>query len=215
LKSLYAKTLTIHNRSRGGGRGDNLKYQSMENTLEILSNPKYQMFFGLLISLPIIGLFIWSGRRGKKHWKEVYKCDDPNVPDVRKSWCRACKGHHGTKSYGWGNRTTYHCTSCGSSDVSTPSPITIWTRLLYFSPAPILMLLILIGQIYMANSFEGKISKIDVWVLSIKNPFYISQAIFLVFGFIFYKFFKNKLIFRNDWLNWAKDRGYDEHSENK
>ena len=67
----------------------------------------------------------------------------------------------------------------------------------------------------MANSFEAKISKIDYWVLSIKNPFYISQAIFLVFGFIFYKFFKNKLIFRNDWLNWAKDRGYDEYPENK
>ena len=28
--------------------------------------------------------------------------DDPNVPDVRKPWCRSCKGHHGTKSSGHG-----------------------------------------------------------------------------------------------------------------
>ena len=142
--------------------------------------------------------------------------DDLNVPDVRKPWCRSCKGHHGTKSSGHGYNKSYSiCISCGSSDVSKPSPITIWTRLKHFSFAPILMLLTLIGQIYMANSVEAKISKIDYWVLSIKNPFYGFQAIFLVFGFIFYKFCKNKVMFRNDWLNWAKDRGYDEHSENK
>ena len=144
--------------------------------------------------------------------------DDPNVPDVRKPWCRVCKGHHGTKTR-HGSRWDYShsvCFSCGSSDVRTPSPITIWTRLGQFSFIPIAMLLTLIGQIYLANSFEAKVSKIDYWALSIKNPFYWFQAIFLVLGYLLYKLgYKPKVITRNDWLNWAKDRGYDEHSENK
>ena len=143
--------------------------------------------------------------------------DDPNVPDVRKPWCRSCKGHHGTKSSGFGYNNTYAiCISCGSSDVRTPSPITIWTRLGQFSFIPIAMLLTLIGQNYLANSFEAKVLKLDYWELSIKNPFYWFQAIFLVLGYLLYKLgYKPKVITRNDWLNWAKDRGYDEHSENK
>ena len=143
--------------------------------------------------------------------------DDPNVPNVRKPWCRSCKGHHGTKSSGHGYYYRHSvCFSCGSSDVRTPSPITIWTRLGQFSFIPIAMLLTLIGQNYLANSFEAKVLKLDYWELSIKNPFYSIQPITLVLGYLLYKLgYKPKVITRNDWLNWAKDRGYDEHSENK
>ena len=142
--------------------------------------------------------------------------NDPNVPDVRKPWCRVCKGHHRTKSPFYSHRGTYETCIICKSLVYTPSPITIWTKLLYFSPAPIAILLVLIGQNYLANSFEAKYLKLDYWALSIKNPFYVSQAIFLVMGFLSYKLgYKPKVISRNDWLNWAKDSGYDEHSENK
>ena len=142
--------------------------------------------------------------------------DDPNVPNVRKPWCRSCKGHHRTYSPRHSHQGIYKkCIICNSL-VYTPSPITIWTKLLYLSPVPILMLLTLIGQNYLANSFEAKVLKLDYWELSIKNRFYWFQAIFLVLGYLLYKLgYKPKVITRNDWLNWAKDRGYDEHSENK
>ena len=78
--------------------------------------------------------------------------DDPNVPDVRKPWCRVCKGHHKTKSPRHSHRGTYETCIICKSLVYTPSPITIWTRLGQFSFFPILMLLTLIGQIYLANS---------------------------------------------------------------
>jgi len=68
----------------------------------------------------------------------------------------------------------------------------------------------------LANSFEAKVLKLDYWALSIKNPFYGIQPFILVLGFLFYTLgYKPKVILLNDWLNWAKDRGYDEHSENK
>ena len=42
---------------------------------------------------------------------------DPNIPDLREYWCRACRGHHGTFLSGVGDDRTRKCKDCSSGDV--------------------------------------------------------------------------------------------------
>ena len=75
--------------------------------------------FGMLAYMIIPGIL--RNKELKDAWNE---CDDPNVPDLRKHWCRKCRGHHGI--YGGGENETTKCNNCDRDDVHRVTPITLW-----------------------------------------------------------------------------------------
>ena len=48
--------------------------------------------------------------------KDEYPKHDPNVPDLKKYWCRECRGHHDTILCGTTDEKTL-CKNCRSDDV--------------------------------------------------------------------------------------------------
>ena len=147
-------------------------------------------------SFVLLGLLVfiikWYLRR--KEWKDAWnESDDPNVPDLRKYWCRNCKGHHGI--YGEASR----CRDCDSTGVYRVSPITLWKKFSYSLPALIFFTLGIVFQI-----------------LGIKSEppmTYLCYGLAVIFAVPFAYVYRIKSAVRNEWLIWAKERGYKENAE--
>ena len=151
-------------------------------------------------SFVLLGLlaFIIKWYLRRKEWKDAWnESDDPNVPDLRKYWCRNCKGHHGI--YGGGEHQASKCRDCDSTGVYRVSPITLWKKFSYSLPTLIFFTLGIVVQI-----------------LGIKSEppmTYLCYGFAVFFGFVFAYVCRFKSAVRNEWLIWAKERGYEENAE--
>ena len=152
-------------------------------------------------SFVLLGLLVfiikWYLRR--KEFKDAWnESDDPNVPDLRKYWCRNCKGHHGIY-YGGGEHQASKCRDCDSTGVYRVSPITLWKKFSYSLPTLIFFTLGIVVQILGIKSEPP-----------MTYPFYGLAVIFAVsFAYVY----RIKSAVRNEWLIWAKERGYKENAE--
>ena len=145
-------------------------------------------------SFVLLGLLVfiikWYLRR--KEFKDAWnESDDPNVPDLRKYWCRKCRGHHGREHVHEG---ASRCRNCDSTHVYRVSPITLWKKFSYSLPALIFFTLGIVFQI----------------LGIIIYPFYGLAVLFAVpFAYVY----RIRSAVRNEWLIWAKERGYKENAE--
>ena len=152
-------------------------------------------------SFVLLGLLVfiikWYLRR--KEFKDAWnESDDPNVPDLRKYWCRNCKGHHGI-IYGGGEHQASKCRDCDSTGVYRVSPITLWKKFSYSLPTLIFFTLGIVVQI-----------------LGIKSEppmTYLCYGFAVIFAVTFAYVYRIKSAVRNEWLIWAKERGYEENAE--
>jgi len=152
-------------------------------------------------SFVLLGLLVfiikWYLRR--KEFKDAWnESDDPNVPDLRKYWCRNCKGHHGI-IYGGGEHQASKCRDCDSTGVYRVSPITLWKKFSYSLPTLIFFTLGIVVQI-----------------LGIKSEppmTYLCYGFAVIFAVTFAYVYRIKSAVRNEWLIWAKERGYKENAE--
>jgi hypothetical protein len=148
------------------------------------------VFLGLLVFI-----IIWYSRR--KEFKDAWnECDDPNVPDLRKHWCRKCRGHHGREIHGEG---TSRCRNCDSTHVYRVSPITLREKLSY---SLLTLLFFTLGTVVLAA--------LD-WRGQLLTYLCYGLAVICAFGFGYVCRFKSAV--RNEWLIWAKERGYEENAE--
>jgi hypothetical protein len=127
-----------------------------------------------------------------------------NVPDLKKYWCRKCRGHHDTISSG-GTDETRVCKNCSSDDVHL-----VWfdiTKRKFLRTGP--------GFCFFA-AFACFSFSIFFFLLI---GFQVAELIFLIFTLSFALIgryhYKTELAFRNEWLDWAKERRFDENAENK
>jgi hypothetical protein len=149
----------------------------------------------MVVVFGILAYTVISGIRRHKEWKDAWnECDDPKVPDLRKDWCRNCKGHHGT--YGGGDRKRSKCKKCDSTDVHSVTPITLLQKFGYSLPALAFFTLGIVVQVLDIN-FSALIC--------------YGLAVPCVLGFAYVCSTKSAV--RNEWLIWAKERGYEENVE--
>ena len=148
------------------------------------------VFLGLLVFI-----IIWYSRR--KEFKDAWnECDDPNVPDLRKYWCRKCRGHHGREHVHEG---ASRCRNCDSTHVYRVSPITLCEKLSY---SLLTLLFFTLGTVVLAAvGWRGQLLTYLCYGL----------AVICAFGFGYVCRFKSAV--RNEWLIWAKERGYDKNAE--
>ena len=136
--------------------------------------------------------------------KDEYPNHDPNLPDLKKYWCRKCRGHHDTILCGTSDEKKL-CKNCRSGDVHlvclniTKSNFLTTGSNVLILPAALFFFLISI-LVFVSGAFL-------VGLFSLLFP-----AILLLLGHYDYK---EKLAVRNEWLDWAKERGFDENAENK
>tara|TARA_B100001013_G_scaffold261623_1_gene164270 strand:- start:132 stop:689 length:558 start_codon:yes stop_codon:yes gene_type:complete len=148
----------------------------------------------MVVVFGILAYTVISGIRRHKEWKDAWnECDDSKVPDLRKDWCRNCKGHHGT--YGGGDRKRSKCKKCDSTDVHSVTPITLLQKFGYSLPA-------------LAFFTIGIVCQIENIGL---NYICYGLAVLSVLGFAYVCSTKSAV--RNKWLIWAKERGYEENVE--
>ena len=152
-------------------------------------------------SFVLLGLLVfiikWYLRR--KEFKDAWnECDDPNVPDLRKYWCRKCKGHHGI--YGGGEKETTKCNNCDSDDVHRVTPITLWQKFGYS-----LFTLVCLSFGIVAETLGVNTSPIQIA--------YVFYGMAVLCAFVFGYVYRTKSAARNEWLIWAKERGYKENAE--
>ena len=153
-------------------------------------------------SFVLLGLLVfiikWYLRR--KEFKDAWnESDDPNVPDLRKYWCRNCKGHHGI--YGGGDNQASKCRDCDSTGVYRVSPITLWKKFSYSLPT---LIFFTFGTFFLAMlGWRGQ------------PMTYLCYGLAVIFAFGFAYVYRFKSAVRNEWLIWAKERGFDENAENK
>jgi hypothetical protein len=131
---------------------------------------------------------------------------DPNIPDLREYWCRACRGHHGTFLSGVGDDRTRKCKDCSSGDVHLVNFNITKPKFHYSIEEFVFCAFILLC--FILSTIIGHVA------LSL---LFISLFVFSVFLSRFrvrYRY-KTELAVRNEWLDWAKERGFDENAENK
>jgi len=151
-------------------------------------------------SFVLLGLLVfiikWYLRR--KEFKDAWnESDDPNVPDLRKYWCRNCKGHHGI--YGGGDNQASKCRDCDSTGVYRVSPITLWKKFSYSLPT---LIFFTFGTFFLAMlGWRGQ------------PMTYLCYGLAVIFAFGFAYVYRFKSAVRNEWLIWAKERGYEENAE--
>ena len=137
--------------------------------------------------------------------KDEYPKHDPNVPDLKKYWCRECRGHHDTILCGTTDEKTL-CKNCRSDDVHlvrlniTKSNFFIGDVNPLALPAAFSFCVVLLILVFVLGTWAG-------FFISLIFP-----AIVLLLGHYDYK---EKLAVRNEWLDWAKERGFDENAENR
>ena len=151
-------------------------------------------------SFVLLGLLVfiikWYLRRKelKDAWNES---DDPNVPDLRKYWCRNCKGHHGI--YGGGDNQASKCRDCDSTGVYRVSPITLWKKFSYSLPT---LIFFTFGTFFLAMlGWRGQ------------PMTYLCYGLAVIFAVPFAYVYRIRSAVRNEWLIWAKERGYKENAE--
>jgi magnesium-transporting ATPase (P-type) len=150
-------------------------------------------------SFVLLGLFVfiinWYLRR--KEFKDAWnECDDPNVPDLRKYWCRKCRGHHGREHVHEG---ASRCRNCDSTLVYRVSPITLWEK---FSYSLLTLMFFTLGTVVLAAvGWRGQPTT------------YLCYGLAVIFAVPFAYVYRFKSAVRNEWLIWAKERGYEENAE--
>ncbi|MDP6252037.1 MAG: hypothetical protein QGI37_08080 [Verrucomicrobiota bacterium] len=148
----------------------------------------------VVVGFGVLAYGVIATYRRHKEWKDAWnECDNPKVPDLRKHWCRNCKGHHGI--YG-GDREKTKCKKCDSTDVHRVTPITLWQKFGYSLPALAFLTLGIVVQVLDIN-FSALIC--------------YGLAVPCVLGFAYVCSTKSAV--RNEWLIWAKERGYEENVE--
>ena len=151
-------------------------------------------------SFVLLGLLVfiikWYLRR--KEFKDAWnESDDPNVPDLRKYWCRNCKGHHGI--YGGGDNQASKCRDCDSTGVYRVSPITLWKKFSYSLPT---LIFFTFGTFFLAMlGWRGQ------------PMTYLCYGLAVIFAVPFAYVYRIRSAVRNEWLIWAKERGYKENAE--
>ena len=151
-------------------------------------------------SFVLLGLLVfiikWYLRR--KEFKDAWnESDDPNVPDLRKYWCRNCKGHHGI--YGGGDNQASKCRDCDSTGVYRVSPITLWKKFSYSLPT---LIFFTFGTFFLAMlDWRGQ------------PMTYLCYGLAVIFAVPFAYVYRIRSAVRNEWLIWAKERGYKENAE--
>ena len=139
---------------------------------------------------------------------------DPNIPDLREYWCRACRGHHGTFLSGVGDDEKRKCKDCSSGDVhlvnfNITKPKFHCSTVGFVFGAFIFLLFIfsmILGHLSGISFFENTLSLIIISLF----VFFVLMSHFMA-----QYDYKEKLAVRNEWLDWAKERGFDENAENK
>ena len=150
-------------------------------------------------SFVLLGLLVfiikWYLRR--KEFKDAWnESDDPNVPDLRKYWCRKCRGHHGREHVHEG---ASRCRNCDSTHVYRVSPITLWKK---FSYSLLTLIFLTLGTVVLAMfGWRGQ------------PMTYLCYGLGVIFAFGFAYVYRFKSAVRNEWLIWAKERGYEENAE--
>ena len=130
--------------------------------------------------------------------KDEYPKHDPNLPDLKKYWCRKCKGHHGI--YGGGEKEITKCNNCDSDDVHKVTPITLWRKFGYS-----LFTLVCLSLGIVAETLGVNTSPIQIAYV------FYGMAVLCAFGFGYV--YRTKSAARNEWLIWAKERGYEENAK--
>ena len=154
----------------------------------------------MVVVFGILAYTVISGIRRHKEWKDAWnECDDSEVPDLRKDWCRNCKGHHGT--YGGGDRKRSKCKKCDSTDVHSVTPITLLQKFGYS----------LFTLVCLSLGIYTETLVVDYLPIPIAYVFY-GMAVLCAFGFGYV--YRTKSAARNEWLDWAKKRGYEENAKN-
>ena len=159
----------------------------------VLTGSTVVVVFGILAYMVISAIV--RGKELKDAWNE---CDDPNVPDLRKYWCRKCKGHHGI--YGGGEKEITKCNNCDSDDVHRVTPITLWRKFGYS----------LFTLVCLSLGIYTETLVVDYLPIPIAYVFY-GMAVLCAFGFGYV--YRTKSAARNEWLDWAKKRGYEENAK--
>ena len=162
----------------------------------VLTGATGAVIFGMLayMIIPVI----LRNKELKDAWNE---CDDPNVPDLRKYWCRNCRGHHRTYNRGSGDGKTTMCKNCDSDDLHRVTPITLWQKFCYSLFILVPLALGVVAQI-LSNKFS--------FTPAMAYVFY-GMAVLCAFGFGYV--YRTKSAVRNEWLIWAKERGYEENAK--
>ena len=148
-------------------------------------------FFAILSGVAFIIFILRSAKEDRDAWAES---NNPNIPDIRKTWCRNCKGHY--EAYA-PRREYKKCSNCGSTDNHSVRPITLWTKVLYSSFSIIFFLMAVEAQVFEVKS-EPPIE-------------YFCYGSALFFGLVFGFAYKRKLAVRKEWLIWAKEQGFKEN----
>ena len=153
----------------------------------------------MVVVFGILAYTVISGIRRHKEWKDAWnECDDSEVPDLRKDWCRNCKGHHGI-IYGGGEHQASKCRDCDSTGVYRVSPITLWKKFSYSLPT---LIVFTFGTFFLAMlGWRGQ------------PMTYLCYGLAVIFAFGFAYVYRLKSAVRNEWLIWAKERGYKENAE--
>ena len=152
----------------------------------------------VLIAVVAFGIVISGIVRGKERKDAWNECDDPNVPDLRKYWCRNCKGHHGIYSVGQNEAT--RCNNCDHHDVHSVTPITLLQKFGYS----------LFTLVCLSLGIYTETLVVDYLPIPIAYVFY-GMAVLCAFGFGYV--YRTKSAARNEWLDWAKKRGYEENAK--
>jgi hypothetical protein len=161
----------------------------------VLTGATGAVIFGMLAYMIIPGIL--RRKELKDAWNES---DDPNVPDLRKYWCRKCRGHHRTYNRGSGDSTTTMCKNCDSDDLHRVTPITLWQKFGYS-----LFILVPLSLGIVAETLGVNTSPIQIAYV------FYGMAVLCAFGFGYV--YRTKSAVRNEWLIWAKERGYEENAE--
>ena len=163
---------------------------------ELLSDSTVLTESTVVVVFGILAYMVISGIRSHKEWKDAWnECDNPKVPDLRKYWCRNCKGHHGF--YGVGDSERLKCKKCDSTDVYRVTPVTLGQKFVYSLPALAFFTLGIVCEFdHLDNGF---------------NYFCYGLAVPCVLGFAYW--WSTKSAVRNEWLIWAKERGYEENAK--
>jgi len=150
-------------------------------------------------SFVLLGLlvFIIKWYLRSKEFKDAWnECDDPNVPDLRKYWCRKCRGHHGREHV---HNGASRCRNCDSTHVYRVSPITLWEK---FSYSLLTLMFFTLGTVVLAAvGWRGQPTT------------YLCYGLAVIFAVPFAYVYRFKSAVRNEWLIWAKERGYEENAE--
>jgi len=150
----------------------------------------------VLIAVVAFGIVISGIVRGKERKDAWNECDDPNVPDLRKYWCRKCRGHHGREHVHEG---ASRCRNCDSTHVYRVSPITLWEK---FSYSLLTLMFFTLGTVVLAAvGWRGQPTT------------YLCYGLAVIFAVPFAYVYRFKSAVRNEWLIWAKERGYEENAE--